>query len=201
MKKYNLESHGKLILSIEKINIKEILKIISDKIGTFDAFSLKFPVFFEGISVVKEICNFLSKYNSQKPIILDLKLSETDQEIIKTILQQIEATCVKVLTVWGVLDESTLSYYVQQARKIDIFAVLEIEGMNIGYKELLLNALKAKRCGCKGIILSIRTVDKIPDIRDKIGKDVLILVALESSEQGKGIKIGADFEIISNVKD
>ncbi|MCP8315308.1 MAG: hypothetical protein H3Z52_06375 [archaeon] len=186
-----------LFLSIESGKKSEILNVLSKTHDLIDGVMIKMPFWLtESIEAINGIKGIIKG----KRVLVDLRLEGYLAEEVRYFSTMIKDQGADGFTIIGYYPEDIICSYVR-ATTLSIFSILDVGLPNYGKPfpdNILLIAVKvAKRCGCKGAVMTAMRTGRIAKARQIIGHDFEILASLdEEAKPGDGVQSGADFEII-----
>ncbi|MEM3383668.1 MAG: hypothetical protein QXD42_03975 [Nitrososphaerales archaeon] len=186
-----------LFLSIESGKKSKILNALSKTYDLIDGVMIKMPFWLtESIRAIKEIKGVVK----EKRVLVDLRLEGSSAEDVRYFSTMIGDQGADGFTVIGYYPESMICSYVKSAT-LSVFSILDVGLPNYEKRfpdDVLLEATKvAKRCGCKGVIMTTMRIERIAKARYIVGRDLEILASLDGeAKSGEGVLSGADFEII-----
>ncbi len=197
-----MEKKTGIIVSFDTSGKSEIQSAIRRLSDSIDAIYLKLPVLLrESASVISEIKSFMRKNNSEKPLIIDYRLDQSELDSLPALSNLFENEGAFGMTVMAVYGKDFLRFCTKKAR-IGIFAIIDV-GTPF-FRELfddtqvVQNAILARDNRCEGIVMTSRHLDRIRKVKETIGNDLQLLSTIEKrGKVGDAISSGADFEIVS----
>jgi hypothetical protein len=152
--------------------------------------------FMLGLGLVRVVPT-LREILGDKLLILDTRNIELDEEVRETLTMAPGFDGITMFGNYGI--DGVRRAATMLAGKI-YFILGEPDkefGSRFSLEEKIAFAREAERCNCRGVIVSASRPKEIGSIRKAVGNDFTILAGdSQSSQIGKGIRVGADFEII-----
>jgi len=206
-----IDSYKRIIFALDVPSSEKGVELAKKLSGSVGYLKIGLELFVKcGPQIISEISNYA-------PIFLDLKLHDIPATI-KGAIQSLPKENVQMLTIHASNSKEALMEAVKSSNGIKIIAVtvltsisqndLEEEGYKKSLAELAVaRAVKAKNCGCHGVVCS---VFEAKEIRKECGNDFLIITpGIRPSWEGvskhdqkrvatpaEAIKAGADFVVI-----
>lgn len=186
------ERQGGYVLRIESeddLNFYDSVRLKAQGMILSQSFMLRFGLL-RAVPTLREILG-------TKLLILDTRNVELDEEARETLATSPGFDGITMFGNYGI-DRVRPAATMLAGRIYFILGEPDEEfGKRFSVEEKVAFAREAKRCNCKGVIVSGSDPKQIEPIRKAVGNDFAILAGDSKSRQvGKSIKAGADFEII-----
>ncbi len=130
-------------------------------------------------------------------IVLNYRLVEPDDDVAHVVS---DVGSIEGITLMGYLAPETILVAVKKFNQ-GIYAVVDGRTQDISMAFSDSNvpryAILAKKCGCRGVLMTTRFLRRIQEVRKAVGEGFTIIAMNDGpTEEGQGILAGADYESV-----
>ena len=155
----------------------------------------------ESIQIIGEIKEYLHAKRSNKPVIVDYRLEESELDSVEWLSNLLKNEGAYAMTIMATYGEDFIKSCKKES-KLRVFAIVDVGTRffrnHFDDAFVIQNSVFARNNKCEGVIMSSRHLDRVKKVREVVGKNFLLLSTLEKGDKlGDGLSAGADFEIVS----